>query len=89
MDNKVLIQELVEKVNKLQAEVANLSVNFFKNNSISHQDFNKSCSFNTKLKVPSYATPPSTCDIGEICESGGVLLICETANNWVIVGTQS
>lgn len=87
-NNKFLIQELIDKVNKLQSQVDNLSANFFKNNSISHQDFNKSCSFNTKLKVPSYSTLP-TCDVGEICESSGTLYVCSATDTWTVVGTQT
>lgn len=82
------IQELTEKVNKLQADFNELSSNFYKNNFTSHQDFTKSCNFATKLKVPSYTTLP-TCEVGEICESSGVLYVCSATNTWTVVGTQS
>jgi len=85
---QIIINELQEKVTKLQSELASLSSQFYKNNFSSRQEFNKECSFNTRLKVPSYSTLP-TCEVGEIAESGGVLYVCSATDIWTVVGTQS
>lgn len=77
---------------KFRSDLADLSANFYKNNFSSRQDFNKACSFNTKLKVPIYTTLPS-CEVGEICaySIGGTykLMIATETDTWTIVGTQS
>jgi hypothetical protein len=82
------IQDLSTRLEKLQSDFDVLSQLFYKNNFTSHQDFNKSCNFTTKLKIPSYTTLP-TCEVGEICESAGVAYICSATNTWTIIGTQS
>jgi hypothetical protein len=82
------IQALKEQMTKLQNDFNQLSGSFYKNNFPSHQDFNKSSTFSTKLKVPSYTVLPS-CQTGEILESGGKLYICSATDTWTIVGTQS
>lgn len=87
MQNQQL-QDLQKQIEKLKSDLDMLSQNFYKNNFSSHQDFNKSCNFTTKLKVPSYSTLP-LCEVGEVCESGGKLFICSATNTWTIVGTQS
>lgn len=61
----------------------------YRNNFSSHQDFNKSSNFTTKLKVPHYDLPPLIGEVGEIIESGGKLYICSASNTFTIVGTQS
>lgn len=83
-----IIQELRDQITSLKSDLDSLSQSFYKNNFTSHQDFNKSCNFTTKLKVPSYSSLP-TCEVGEIAESGGVLYICSAANTWTICGTQT
>lgn len=85
MDN----EEILKQINALRKQIEQISVDVYKNNFSSHQDFNKASSFNTKLKVPSYTSVPAVCEVGEIIENSGKLLICSTANNWVIIGTQS
>jgi len=78
-----------EQIDSLKAQVKALSDVFYTNNFTAHQDFNKSCAFNTKLKVPSYSPLPSVCEIGEIVESGGGLYICSSNNSWELVGSQT
>lgn len=78
-----------EQIAALQMQLKTLSDTFYQNNFTSHQDFNKSCAFNTKLKVPSYSPLPTVCEIGEIVESGGGLYICSSNNSWELVGSQS
>jgi hypothetical protein len=87
MEDQV-IQDMQAQINRLKSELDNLSANFFKNNFTSHQDFNKSCSFNTKLKVPSYSVLP-TCEVGDLAESSGTLYVCSATDTWTVVGTQS
>ena len=82
-------EETQKQINTLRKQIEQISTEVFKNNFSTHQDFNKASSFNTKLKVPSYTSVPATCEVGEIIENSGKLLICSTANTWVIVGTQS
>lgn len=84
-----LIQDLTDQVNKLKSQIDDLSANFYKNNFSSRQDFNKASSFNSSLKVPVYSSVPATCEIGQVGSYNGDLIVCETTNNWVIVGTQS
>lgn len=80
---------LDERVLKLEKELATLREAFYTNNFSSSQDFPKYSRFNTRLKIPHYATLPSTCEVGEIAEQGGELNICSSANTWTVVGTQS
>lgn len=82
-------EETQKAINALRKQIEQISVDVYKNNFSSHQDFNKSSSFNTKLKIPSYTSVPAVCEVGEIIENNGKLLICSTANTWVICGTQS
>ena len=84
------IQDLEERLAKVQGELAEVSSSYYKNNFPSSQNFNKDCIFNTRLKVPHYTNAPSVCDVGDICEIGGKLYICTVANTtWTVVGTQS
>lgn len=85
MDSQFVSQE---EFAKLRNQIETLTQNFYKNNFPSHQDFNKSSSFNTKLKVPSFTILP-TCQVGEICESAGKLYICSATDTWTVVGTQT
>ena len=82
-------QSLQDQIIELKSDVEKLSNVFYQNNFTSHQDFNKSVSFNTKLKVPSYSPLPTVCETGEVAESGGQLYICASNNSWELVGTQS
>lgn len=81
------LQDLQQQVSKLTRDLDQLSQNFYKGNFSAHQDFNKECSFNSRLKVPNYTTLP-TCQVGEICEADGILYICSATDTWTIVGTQ-
>ena len=83
------MDETQKQINSLRQTIEALQTEVFKNNFPTRQDFNKDISFNSKLKVPHYASTPATGQVGEIIEVNGVLLICETTNNYVIVGTQS
>lgn len=77
------------KNKEMERQVKLLWNEIFTNNFSAHQDFNKTCNFNTRLKVPHYDILPSSCEAGELLEKGGNLYICSSANNWTIVGTQT
>lgn len=83
------IQDLQDQINRLKADIDNLTKAFYQNNFSSHQDFNKSSAFNYRLKVPHYDTLPSTNNVGEVLESGGKLYISTAVDTWTIVGTQT
>ena len=77
------------QINQLKQELESLKAEFYLNNFTGSQDFNKFVRFNGRLKVPYYASAPTTCEVGEIIEVAGKLLICSAANTFTIVGTQS
>lgn len=82
-------KELADQIAKLRRDLEGLTQAYYSNNFSSHQDFNKESHFNYRLKVPNYATLPTTCEVGEIIENGGELYICSSADAWTVVGTQS
>lgn len=82
-------EELLKKIEKLQKDFNDLNNEVYSNNFSSSQDFNKYSRFNTRLKVPHYASDPATCEVGEIIEVGGKLKVCSATNTWTIVGVQS
>ena len=93
-----LIDSLQQQIDSLQQVIARLKVDlealsgeYYRNNFSGTQDFNKSCRFNTGLKVPSYATTPTnTSEVGQLIEVGGKLYICTASTpTWVVAGTQS
>lgn len=89
MDTNVQIQQLRDELGKLKAQIENLSSSFYKNNFSNTQFFNKGVIFQSSLKVPSYSSAPTVCEVGEIIEIAGVLYICTVANTtWTVVGTQ-
>lgn len=83
-DNKTQIEMLRQQLESLQAE-------FYKNNFSGSQDFNKYVRFNARIKVPTYSSAPSVCEIGELYVNSGTgkLYVCSAANTWSLVGTQS
>lgn len=78
-----------QQIDKLKRDLDNLSQQFYSNNFPSHQDFNKSSSFNYVLKVPHYASAPTKANVGEIIEVSGKLYICSATNTFTLVGTQT
>jgi len=80
--------DIQKQIEELRYALNTLKGDYYKNNFTSSQDFNKYSRFNARIKVPSYASLPTTCEVGEICESGGKLKICSVANTWTTVGTQ-
>ena len=76
------------QIDQLKKDLGALNSEYYKNNFSAVQDFNKKSNFTTRLKVPSYATAPTTAEVGEIIEVGGKLYICSTANVFTLVGAQ-
>lgn len=73
------------QIDVLRADLDALNNEFYLNNFSSHQDFNKTSNFTTRLKIPHYDTVPIVGEVGEIIEVGGVLLICSSANTFTVV----
>jgi hypothetical protein len=84
MPNDIQLQ-----IDQLRQQLEALKGEYYANNFTGSQDFNKYARFNSRLKVPYYASAPATCEVGEIIEVGGKLRICSATNTWTIVGTQS
>lgn len=82
---------LNKQIDDLKLAVQALNDEFYANNFTASQDFNKYSRFNTRLKVPTLATAPSSCEIGELYVNSGTgkLYVCSAANTWSLVGTQS
>lgn len=83
-DNNTQIEMLKQQVESLQAEL-------YRGNFIGSQDFTKYVRFNSRLRLPVYATPPSKCDLGEVYVNSGTgkAYVCSAANTWSLIGTQS
>lgn len=85
MDNTQLQEQIIALKNSLES----LQQEYYRNNFKGRQDFNKYSNFTTMVKLPHYDSVPSTCEVGEIIENSGKLLICSATDTWTIVGTQS
>ncbi len=81
--------EILKAISGMQKDLASFQQEFYKINFSGRQDFVKYSNFTTMIKVPSYSSLPATCQVGEICESGGKLKICSATNTWTTVGTQT
>lgn len=89
-NDQVKLLEMVEEIAKMKKLIDELSGNFYKNNFSDRQDFQKYCSFNTKLRVPVYSVLPTTSEIGEIVsDTAGTLYISTATNTWTVCGTQT
>ena len=73
-----------KKFNELEKAFNSLKDEFYRNNFSSSQDFQKYSRFNTRLKVPTLAASPSTCEVGElhVLTTNGKLYVCSAANTW-------
>jgi hypothetical protein len=78
-------KSLTEQVKILRNEIEALNQEVYRNNFSGHQDFNKTCNFTTKLKIPHYDSIPLVGEVGEILESGGKLYICSSSNTFTLV----
>lgn len=79
------------ELDKIKSDLEKLQNAFYKNNFSTSQDFPKYSRFNSRIKVPTYATAPTTCEIGELYVNSGTgkLYVCSSANTWGLVGTQA
>lgn len=78
-------------INELRREIEALRSEFYLNNFATSQDFSKYSRFNSRIKLPTYASAPSTCEIGEVyVNSGsGKIYVCSATNTWSLIGTQA
>lgn len=76
------------QIDTLKADLKALNDEVYANNFTAHQDFNKSSTFTTRLKIPHYPVLPTQCDVGELVEVGGILYIGSAINTFSKVGTQ-
>jgi hypothetical protein len=58
------IKRLEGLIQKLQGDIKALDAEYYRNNFSGHQDFNKSSTFTTKLRVPRYPELPGVCETG-------------------------
>lgn len=79
------------ELNQLRQRLEALEGDFYRNNFTTSQDFPKYSRFKTRLKVPTLASAPATCEIGEVYVNSGTgkLYVCSAVNTWTIAGTQS
>lgn len=85
MNPEIKVAILEQQLNQAKQDLKDLTEEVYRNNFSGRQDFYKTIDCKTRLKVPHYASLPSTCEIGEIAETGGVLKICSSANTWTSV----
>ncbi len=81
--------DLLLKIADLEQSLKNLNDTYYSNNFSARQDFNKYSNFTTRLKVPHYASAPTTAEVGELIEVAGKLYICSSTNTFSLVGTQT
>lgn len=77
-----------KQIDQLRQQVEALSGEYYRNNFVSSQDFNKDVRFNSILQVPKYSALPTTCEIAQVGVYSGKLYVCSAANTWVVAGTQ-
>lgn len=86
-------QKLQDDFDALTKRFEALSSDYYLNNFPTSQDFQKYSRFNTRLKIPHYASNPTVGNVGDIIEVGGKAKICtvasSTAPTWTTIGTQS
>lgn len=76
---------------ELKRKLESLEAAFYNGNFTAVQDFNKYSKFNSRLRVPIYASAPTTAEIGELYanSTNGKLYVCTSANTWTLVGSQT
>jgi len=83
--------DIQQQVNQLKQALEALTSAYYGNNFSASQDFNKYSRFNSRLKVPTYATAPTVAEIGELYanSTNGKLYVCTSANTFSLVGGQT
>lgn len=73
-----------QQLDDLKQKLESLTAEYYSNNFSSVQDFKKYSRFNTRIKFPTYASAPTTCEVGEayVNTGNGKLYICSAANTW-------
>lgn len=71
-----------QELEKLRKDLDDLNNEIYRNNFSAFQEFNKKSSFTGGFKVTHYDVLPTTCEVGEMGESGGKLYFCESINVW-------
>lgn len=73
-----------KQIDDLKKQIQNLQEEYYRNNFTGSQDFNKYSRFNTRIKFPTLASSPTTCEIGEayVNTGNGKLYVCSAANTW-------
>lgn len=81
----------MSEIEKLRQDLQALNDEVYRNNFSAVQDFQKHSRFNARLRLPVYASAPSTCEVGEVYvnTSNGKAYVCSASNTWTIIGTQS
>ncbi len=74
-----------EQLDILKSQLDALTQEIYRNNFSSHQDFNKTSVFTTRLKIPHYDQVPPVGEVGEIIEISGALYICSSQNTFTLV----
>mgnify|MGYP000181418505 CR=1 FL=1 len=76
--------DLQKQINELKQDIASLKGEYYANNFVASQDFNKFSRFNTRIKLPVYASAPASCEVGEeyVSSANGKLYVCSAANTW-------
>jgi hypothetical protein len=75
-------EDLQAQINTLKRDLQDLTDEVYRTNFTAQQDFPKYSNFTTRIKIPVFATKPSTCEIGEVCSNGGKLWHCSAINTW-------
>lgn len=78
-----------ERIAKLEKDLQDLIEEVYNKNFSSFQEFSKFSDFTNRIKVPVFASLPTTGRIGELCVVSGKLYVCSAANTFSLVGTQS
>lgn len=76
--------DIQTQIDRLRQDLEALNAEYYANNFTESQDFNKYSRFNTKLKVPVFATAPTTCEPGQVYfnTSTSKFYVCTAANTW-------
>lgn len=82
---------LQSQIQELRAQLESFHQEFYRGNFSASQDHSKYARFNSRLRVPIYASAPSVCEIGELYanSANGKLYVCTAANTWTLVGSQT
>lgn len=83
--------DLQKRIEQLEKDLQALYDEYYRGNFSSSQDHQKYARFNTGIKVPTFTTAPTTCEVGQlhVISTTGKLYVCSSANTWSLVGTQS